>query len=342
MKAPQTKDDQQLSGSREDVSERIPEAARIEDIFEWIDGIPLSKATKNLARDFSDAVLMAEILKFYYPNLVAKHNYVPGNSIQTKRDNWNTLNRKVLMKIDMRLSAETIEHLAHSQPGVIDRLLVDFREKQMAINAKNVEQQALTRGDNVVTAGKSPRSEHRESIELEKADTLTPRATLAKAVSLQEEPVRRRWFFVRIGAALLGAVLAILRFLLAILCFWRWFSSRDACDACQPVKKETRTIRTEEELEQDELANLRESYEQARNDLNVKSDVIKTLCHKIAFLEGTMKLKDMKIATLTNHLDHQQLQGVSVMMDSPASGARHPNISNAVNAALKKRTRMQL
>lgn len=38
----------------------------------------------------------------------------------------------------------------------------------------------------------------------------------------------------------------------------------------------------------------------------MKADVIKTLCHKVAFLEGSMKLKDMKITGLTNQLDAQQ------------------------------------
>ena len=45
--------DEQLSEKSEGTIASTP--ARIEDIFEWIEGIPLSKTTKHLARDFSDA-----------------------------------------------------------------------------------------------------------------------------------------------------------------------------------------------------------------------------------------------------------------------------------------------
>ena len=35
-------------------------------VYEWIDTIPLSREKKNMARDFCDGVLTAEIIKFYY------------------------------------------------------------------------------------------------------------------------------------------------------------------------------------------------------------------------------------------------------------------------------------
>jgi hypothetical protein len=44
-----------LSDRSDNASIQSENPARIEDIFEWIDGLPLSKTTKNLARDFSDA-----------------------------------------------------------------------------------------------------------------------------------------------------------------------------------------------------------------------------------------------------------------------------------------------
>lgn len=72
---------------------------------------------------------MAELLKRYYPRLVDVYNYIPGNSIAKKIDNWCTLNRKVLSKIDMKLSKETIDRLANSQNGVIEKVLNDLRVK---------------------------------------------------------------------------------------------------------------------------------------------------------------------------------------------------------------------
>ncbi|XP_012261271.2 sperm flagellar protein 1-like isoform X2 [Athalia rosae] len=102
----------------------------ITEIYEWIDGIQFSRPKKNvLARDFSDAVLMAELLKRYYPRYVDVHNYIGGSSIAKKIDNWATLNRKVLGKIDMKLSKEVINQLANSQQGAIEKLLIDLRSK---------------------------------------------------------------------------------------------------------------------------------------------------------------------------------------------------------------------
>ncbi|XP_033227362.1 sperm flagellar protein 1-like isoform X2 [Belonocnema kinseyi] len=101
----------------------------LEQIYAWLDEIPFSRPKKNTARDFSDGVLMAELLKKYYPRLVDVHNYIPGSSIAKKIDNWCTLNRKVLSKIEMKLSKDIIDKLANSQAGVIEHVLTDLHLK---------------------------------------------------------------------------------------------------------------------------------------------------------------------------------------------------------------------
>lgn len=59
--------EEQMSEKCEVTSIRSENPARIEDIFEWIDGIPLSKTTKNLARDFSDAgILIFQIFCYIF------------------------------------------------------------------------------------------------------------------------------------------------------------------------------------------------------------------------------------------------------------------------------------
>ena len=68
-------------------------------IYEWVDSIPLSRQKKNISRDFNDAVLFAEMIKFHYPRLVDLHNYPSANSTKAKIINWETLNKKVLKKI---------------------------------------------------------------------------------------------------------------------------------------------------------------------------------------------------------------------------------------------------
>lgn len=72
---------------------------------------------------------MAELLKRYYPKHIDVHNYIPGNSIAKKIDNWNMLNRKVLSKIDMKLGKDMVNQLANSQPGAIEKVLINMRNK---------------------------------------------------------------------------------------------------------------------------------------------------------------------------------------------------------------------
>ncbi|KAK2585915.1 hypothetical protein KPH14_010499 [Odynerus spinipes] len=102
---------------------------KLDEIYGWIDQITFSRPKKNISRDFSDGVFMAELLKRYYPKHIDVHNYIPGNSIAKKRDNWNMLNRKVLSKIDMKLGKDVINQLANSQPGIIEKVLIDVRTK---------------------------------------------------------------------------------------------------------------------------------------------------------------------------------------------------------------------
>ncbi len=65
-------------------------------IYEWVDSVPLSRPKKNIARDFSDGVMLAEIIKHSIPNIVELHNYSTAHSTTQKLYNWNTLNRKQL------------------------------------------------------------------------------------------------------------------------------------------------------------------------------------------------------------------------------------------------------
>lgn len=72
---------------------------------------------------------MAELLKLYYPRHVELHNYAPASSLHAKRENWSTLNRKVLSKLDMKLNKDTIHHLANASQGAIEKLLCELRTK---------------------------------------------------------------------------------------------------------------------------------------------------------------------------------------------------------------------
>ncbi|KPI93695.1 PREDICTED: sperm flagellar protein 1-like [Papilio xuthus] len=101
----------------------------IESVLAWVDTYKLSRQTKKISRDFSDAVLLAEILGVHYPKLVEMHNYPPRNSQALKLNNWMTLNRKVLKKLKLTLCTSTMEQLANNTPGVIEKVLLMVRDK---------------------------------------------------------------------------------------------------------------------------------------------------------------------------------------------------------------------
>ncbi len=113
-------------------------------IYEWVDGIPLSKPKKNISRDFSDGVLMAEIVKYHIPKLVDLHNYPVTNSSTQKLYNWNTLNAKVFKKVGFTMSKNEIENILQYKPMAIETILKKVYEKLK--NYSNNTQQGNTSG----------------------------------------------------------------------------------------------------------------------------------------------------------------------------------------------------
>ncbi|KAF4042072.1 Calponin homology domain-containing protein 2 [Phytophthora infestans] len=135
-------------------------------VYAWIDEIPLSRPKKSIARDFSDGILAAEVVAFYFPKLVQMHNYSAANSIKQKQYNWNTLNRKVFRKLHISLSKEDVDDLVQCQSGAIEHLLVklqikiaNYREKRpsyslvpQAVN-DNVDDTSSAISGNTAVAG---------------------------------------------------------------------------------------------------------------------------------------------------------------------------------------------
>ena len=101
-------------------------------LYEWIDSIPLSREKKNIARDFCDGVLTAEIMKHYYPKLVDIYNYPEANSTQLKLVNWNTLCLKVFRKIGFSLSKNELENVVNSKPKAIENVLWKLYNKLLS------------------------------------------------------------------------------------------------------------------------------------------------------------------------------------------------------------------
>ncbi|XP_046839251.1 sperm flagellar protein 1-like [Xenia sp. Carnegie-2017] len=98
-------------------------------LYTWIDEIPLSRPKRNIARDFSDGVLVAEMVHHFIPKIVEIHNYSPANSVTQKKENWNTLQRKVLSRLDCKVSEGLVDSICKSQSGAIEMFLINLRDK---------------------------------------------------------------------------------------------------------------------------------------------------------------------------------------------------------------------
>eukprot|EP00210_Caulerpa_lentillifera_P000836 g809.t1 len=111
-------------------------------LYTWIDDIPLSRPKKNFGRDFSDGVLMAEVLHYYFPKLVQMHNYTSANGLRQKKYNWETLNRKVLSRVGVEMSDEEIEDIVNCKPRAIESLLKLTRVQILKYHARTQENSA--------------------------------------------------------------------------------------------------------------------------------------------------------------------------------------------------------
>jgi hypothetical protein len=56
----------------------------MQEVYEMIDNIPFSRNKRNINRDFSDGLMMAELIHYYNPKIISVHNYPASNSLYKK------------------------------------------------------------------------------------------------------------------------------------------------------------------------------------------------------------------------------------------------------------------
>ncbi|CAL8089852.1 unnamed protein product [Calicophoron daubneyi] len=101
----------------------------LQSLYVWVDRIPLSRVKRNISRDFSDGVLMAEVMKYFFPKYVNLHNFATCNSSEAKKKNWQLLNWKVFKKFNFELSDDVIDSLVAAKTGTIEKVLLLLRTK---------------------------------------------------------------------------------------------------------------------------------------------------------------------------------------------------------------------
>ena len=117
-------------------------------LYAWIDAIPLSRPKKNIARDFSDGMLFAEVVAAYFPNLVELHNYTPANSMKQKMYNFDTLNTRVLRKIDYNIPRIAVEEVVNCRPGAVEVVLNSLQYKMAKYRENKTGTESTSRSPN--------------------------------------------------------------------------------------------------------------------------------------------------------------------------------------------------
>jgi hypothetical protein len=132
---------------------------QLRSIYAWIDAIPLSRPKRNIARDFSDGVLLAEVVAAYFPDLVELHNYTPANSVKQKVYNLEALNNRVFRKIGYQLTRTQIEDIVSCRTGAIEYVLNTLQFKMAKYREKMSQRGGRSSTPNSRGSGRSPRVE---------------------------------------------------------------------------------------------------------------------------------------------------------------------------------------
>jgi hypothetical protein len=139
-------------------------------IYTWVDEVPLSRPKRNIARDFADGVLTAEIVHHYFPRLVEIHNYPAANSYAQKMYNWSTLNTKVFKKMGWQLRQEELEAIVNCQPLAVEKMLKQVQTRL----AKFGQRKPDGAGD-----GEAGRQQHRGVVPAGDYSRAMPRSAVA-------------------------------------------------------------------------------------------------------------------------------------------------------------------
>ncbi|XP_076644554.1 uncharacterized protein LOC143354392 [Halictus rubicundus] len=257
---------------------------------------------------------MAEVLKVYYPRYVDLHNYVSANNFTTKKENWNILNRKVLGKIDMKLSKETMNQLANSHPGAVEHLLLELWNKLLKDPEHQNSLYNIKEKDPLVESSQALSS--LSKIEINRTILCLGKineAGIRKESSVHYSPNQLTPSTIVSGASMLKRVktklLYAFHWVLLWLCVWQYFptirlQSSQAASAF-------RTQDTSQNTNSEDVVP-RHVCVQLQQELREKGDIISTLNCKVAYLENAMRVKDLRISNLAsqilqNAVDSEQL-----------------------------------
>ena len=135
-----------------------------------MDDFELSKQKKNITRDFSDGLLIAEIVSKYYPHIVEPHNYYNTNSKKKKNNNWDLLKKKVFKKLNYKPEKELIKDIIDCKVFAIEFFLYEF--KNVLENAEIKKPVLKKRISSFSDINKIPKTRKKSEIRIHKKNNL--------------------------------------------------------------------------------------------------------------------------------------------------------------------------
>ena len=144
----------------------MDDEGELQRLYAWVDEIPLSRPKRNFTRDFSDGVLVAEIVNHFAPKIIDLHNYSAANATQQKMYNWNTLNQRPFKRLQMQISKADITDVCNCVPNAVEKVLrvlnakvSKFLSRQQALKGQEPlsAQEPVANPTRAATASSEPR-----------------------------------------------------------------------------------------------------------------------------------------------------------------------------------------
>ena len=105
------------------------QAAAHYDILAWLDTIPLSRPVRNLDTDFSDGILVAEIVAYFFPEYVDLDMFHIAKNMSQRTKNWRLLNSDVLPKLSLHAPGTVVHDITNGDNRAVELFLLHLREK---------------------------------------------------------------------------------------------------------------------------------------------------------------------------------------------------------------------
>jgi len=273
----------------------------LEELYTWIDQIPLSRPKKDLKRDFSDGVLVAEVIKHYHPHIVELHNYQSALGVSKKAVNWHMLNRKVFKKLGFEVSDEVIHNITNCRQWAIERFLLLLQSK---VGAGNTNQHPrLTQagsGDRIDAAGQGQIPYGTSAV----ADNTSLPANFARSERQTGIP------------KLVGTSPQVI--------------NSPKCAAGTPAQRQLpqqQQLPPAQQVQQQQLGGdvvPRILLEEKLQEVLAKDETIQILQAKIRRLEHLIQIKDIRIEDLQTRMHHLEMSS-NAAASGPQSPSTRPN-----------------